>query len=551
MIILNRSFSPFMVSLFFHVIVYVLFFVFFTPQLSFDDWQMNLITAGIHYSPEPSEFTLYTTIFMGLLFKTLYQFSLTTPFYPLFLILTLFLTHTAILAFLLDRQPSFIVLGLYALFLASLGLYPFLHLSFTISSTLTGIAGILLFINYLTNQKRFWLLYSFVLVLLSFLWRDRGLVLAVALCLPYSTFQIFLFIKKNKYQILLKPLLFFVFSISFLSIFHQYYYQNNEKFKNFIQWNWSKIQIIDYERVPWGAYQAVYEQNGFSQNDFKMLKSWHFTDESVFGIAKMQKITDSVQIYSSKFVRQRGFRECLFFFTQHFPQMWYVKIGFAWILVLPILGIYDLRNWLLHSLTFSMLAGTAVFLWFFQKFPLHHLGYLYMMFLPFLMLVNFTETRKIKFVSPICFVFLGILTLYQIQIFAQTSQHNRQAAETYQKNIAQLDPSKLYLWWTYTPLLHSYGTFDNLEKYKNRHILHIGTFNYTPLIKPTLEKYKIRNLYIDIIDNEQVVIVSDSLKLHYLKDYFKEHHQIQINWKPIKMVESLEMYQIKKEQTKP
>ncbi|MGE0710025.1 MAG: hypothetical protein AB7N76_25760 [Planctomycetota bacterium] len=108
-----------------------------------DDPRMMLVTAGLVKSTAPSPFTPFLHVSLGWLLQRLYGLSLAVPWYPLLLIASLLAAHGALLYLALRRHGRPALAG-YLVYFAAVGVRLISELQFTIVAAVLSLAGLLL-----------------------------------------------------------------------------------------------------------------------------------------------------------------------------------------------------------------------------------------------------------------------------------------------------------------------------------------------------------------------------------------------------------------------
>lgn len=531
----------------FHGTLFALFLFFFTPRMSFDDVQMSLIVSGLHYAQKPSELLLFSHVWLGLLFKHLYQSFPQLAWYGSYLFFSAFLAFSGLLKALLEYEFSKEKFILYLSFFVLFGSYVLLFPTFTTIAAFSGLAGWLVWFS---AKKSINFVFSGILLVNSFLLRNDSFLLASLFFLSFAVLALYYSNpKKNNFS---KTKLYFSFllllGVGSLYYADWQYYQQKQELENGKKYLSNITKILDFNYLPYGAYRHAYEKVGWTDNDHKMLRSWYFMDTTVFGQETMQKALAEVDVLSLKFVKQRGIKEnirelFLSVFTSE-----YAILSLVFSLFLVFFPHFSFPKLAFFLLGFCLTSMSFFILMMFRKLPLNHVGFLHFAFLPLLILFfsNFYSQKNAVFSVPHFFQisFLLVAIIYSFSIYYPKSVANRVNITAYSRLMKGLEKDKLYVSWSYSPIYHGYGCFENSLNFKGIDLLHVGTFNYPPIVGNTLAKYTIKDLYTDVIDNQKVIFISDTLKLGYLAKYLEEHYKREVTWQKQKDLEGLEFYQI-------
>jgi hypothetical protein len=277
----NRQFIISLMLSFFVLLFFYLFhnYYYYLP----DDVVINNILSGVIHGGIPSASIIYCNYILGLLISSIYKiFPNTINFYELYLVFLLFISFASIYYIILKKSKYFWIVPLCVVFES----YCSFVFTFTTISYISVISGLLVFIYNLPLKKKSLYVLSFLLLYNSFLLRKDAFLsgFIIALFLLFYNFS-----KNNKKQYGI----FFIilFGVTFFSyIFSNYQYTNSDYKKEYINWNNSRSNIVDYKPINYADKQKELNKLGISSNDYNYLLSWKFADKNVYSTDTLKKI---------------------------------------------------------------------------------------------------------------------------------------------------------------------------------------------------------------------------------------------------------------------
>lgn len=529
-------------------LLYILCFMVFTPRISFDDREMASIVSGVFMRQTPYEFMLFTHIWIGYLLKNLYLLYDGVAWYDLYLLLSLFSSQVIIYYVLLRSCKRFFWNDLVIFFfIGSLSLYALIRIHFTVVAGYVGFAGLLLFSLECYNSQKLQkvkLVVAIILMWWSSCIRFHAFLLAVIVFIPfivYLTYNYWVFIRKN-YSIKLFFLLLTIVLILGTRMSNTYIYSQHIAWEDHAKHIQYLVSIIDYDHFPTGPYQEYYQANHWSKNDSNMLLSWFFTDEHSFGLERLHNLLKDHNIYSLKFIRQRG---AWFVLTKLKEALICKHAQIAYLACIFLLvGIKKRTEFIiLFGCVTLQLLMILLYLGYFMKISNYHVTYLLFSLTILGLFYTFPlkYTLKNRFLS---FLLLLPLVVVSIQTNSKWSNINQQKIYNIHQLIQMLRKDKLYVWWDIAPNYVATDFLENPQQTKGINLINLGHGAYKALIQETLAKYQMRNLHEGMINHKDVILVSQDYKNDFYQRYMKEHYSRNITFELLEEKHQFKFYKV-------
>jgi len=534
---------PFLLSLAIVIILFTLFFAFFTPIFfTSDDVGMMMIASGTgHGFMRPDEHVLFINVIIGFLLKRLYTALPYFPWYGTVSFLILFLSTVALLYSTLRRRFTFTRVLFFLLFFVTVELYFLVNTQFTFTAYLAGAAGVFLFLSAVEDEKyTLPLLFAMFLMILSSLIRIQAFYMALLLGAPLLTIK---FARNLNKKVIGRYAVFFISLIVLSSGFQYYqttYYEKDPLWKEFQPTMNATAAFTDYSRAGYHAEtKHIFDEVGWSKNDFRMLLKLFRADEDVFSLKKMEKVL-------AGFPEHKSFgKEYLLFFIKREALAQNEYVIFFFILALFFLS-YTRREKVYFLKIFSTLGWIFVLMGYiiFYKYLKDRVYFSMISFLTFTALfysdkdVSFRWPKerifeKLKVLSLLCFSILILFcmgaTVYRLNVF---SRHTHDVSLRFKRDIARLNPSpkELFVVWTSSFPYRLVLPFDNLRYISNLRL--VGT-ELLPATAEKIAKFGVRNLSTDLCNRNDIsLIVNNGMQRYIYKTYMKEHYGLNVFFKP-------------------
>lgn len=328
-----------------------------------DDAVMCMIAAGQGIALAPDEHLVFTNVLIGKTLKWLYCECPTFHWYGWYLVVTQGIATTAILYCLLrPRYTRLSMLGFFGYFFTA-GIYFLVNLQFTATASLTGIAGGVLLLQILRNhqstssEQSLQMICGCLLIVFSGLIRSDAFILTIIIVSPVLVAVAWANMSRRGELLKVGCALAAALGMMWLAERgHELAYSENN-WLQFYQYNPLRIKFNDEN---WVKYQPetkhVFDQVGWSKNDFEMIHSWYY-DDPQYDEAQLRTILNSynwgldreaatsLSLMFKEMFRQQTFRGILgvmpgmlLFFDRRRRQIWPCVTAFvaAWGILLAI-----------------------------------------------------------------------------------------------------------------------------------------------------------------------------------------------------------------------
>lgn len=271
---------------------------------SLDDYFMSAVITGA-YGGGFDPHTLFVNGAYAYLLKPLYAFFPKVSWYFILELLSVFISFTVFVYFLIKRVPGRLGLALSCIILACLAPDSYLQLAFTQCAAVSTTAGILLF--YFGSVEKRWkpLFAAAVFIFVGIMFRREGSLLG----LPFLC-AIFLFslIEKRHFY---KPVVgfFVVIIIAYFALlsFNNSLFQE-EDYSNYRESQWCRSTFGDGGNYDDDAVYDELEERQMQGRDFWFMSSWIFYDTKVFSLDSLKSFVQVVNRnrYQSNYIRMPG-----------------------------------------------------------------------------------------------------------------------------------------------------------------------------------------------------------------------------------------------------
>lgn len=307
----NRD-SPFITSLILSIGSLIIYFLFVGHPVwgTNDDVLMSMISAGVWFSNQPSADLLFIHPFYGEFVSNLCRWIPNLPWYSISFVLILSFSLIAFNYSILRLQRNLYTIILLTFTSIAIATPSLWHLQFTIIAGLSSFAGLALLLSFLMFQppsrvERIIIFVSSLLLLLfGGMIRFDSMLLVVILVVP-TTISIFImqlasreFTKKKKSLTINFLLFIFVifFTILSLKISSYNYYNSSLEWQRWFKLNELKAEFIDYNRIKYDDNtKQIFDQVGWSKNDYEMIVSWQYVDPKYFSLDKFRFVVNQTK----------------------------------------------------------------------------------------------------------------------------------------------------------------------------------------------------------------------------------------------------------------
>lgn len=509
-------------SLTLHLLLFTISYIIFTPYYQTnDDVGMMMYLRGIGtLNNQPTEHVLFIHIALSKFLKALtLLFGRHIDFYTWFLVISLFISYTALGYLYLKEYKKWYHLLLYIGFFLIFGLQNIISLQFTIVAAIAGFTGWLLLIN------SFFISGTLILLLATLLrWESVVMVAPVLILYLYKSYSDYSKIAK----------MIFAISVMFFMIF-PINYSNRLYYNTFLQYydyNKFRGKIVDYQffdKLDEKQRNLILSSIHWSENDYQMLMDFFFMDDKKYSLSNLMYIVDLCE----------KDRNHIYHLTRpgtyyHVNKYFFSKgIGLIFLLFsLFLLFIsFSRRNIFFTIMITSTIALIIALINYFFKFPPDRIINPLFFCGAFLLLILLKENNMTRtFIKYVAFLFIIFLSIYQVRVYYMKDKNVKQWRISHQDMIKRLNPNKkeLYIVWgdnfkyEYLPLFHSLDYLDNITLFS------LGSLQRFDEVKKLLAAYQINNIYTDIIGRDDIKFICNNRQLEMYKKYLQENYGITV-----------------------
>ncbi len=329
-----------------------------------------------------------------------------------------------------------------------------------------------------------------------------------------------------------------VFSFQFLSTTIINSYEGLDYYR---EYNRVRSGAVDYDIPLYDLYKEDYKNIGISENDFQMLRGWFFDDEGYASLETLTEISHLQNKYSFGTVNALKnmvaveLRQILTLSPEGL-----MLIGFAFASI-AVLAFYK-KSWIYVASLSAIILALYSYLWITGR--CNHravLSFLFASVVYLLYSTQFLEKRKfidsILQIKPKFFISISLLlcvmftfSMAAINFIQYNNSFNNKSNETYPNlNKCILNSKDKYF-------VFSGSAFTDIRKatlFKNTHLadddifdkcIYYGSAYYAhPCYIEMLNNAGINNLYVDIIDNDNIYLI-DNGGIDMLVTYLNEQY---------------------------
>ncbi len=524
-------------------IIVVLFLVLYwlSPASSWetnDDVYYNLVVSGKLLTSAPDAHIVVVNYCLSSLFVLLYTFLPNLPWYGLFHVTSLlfsvfFLNYCYGLA---RQNEKFCVRVVVSL----LTVLPFLvYLQFTKTALMLGVAGLLGL--YLLNEasslscRHSLILHisALLLIVLSFSLRKESFFLAVILCGAFLAQALL-----QRKRALITTTVAASILITLFALVHMQNY--GAEWQDFNRLGRLSNAILNYGHYGFSENRDVYQQVGWSWNDYNLFRSWGYSDPNVFSPDDSEYIFENARVKSGP----RPFFASLRAATA-FPATNYL-LTLAILAVLMVI-IYRRNLIFLFLGVLLPLLVCAVFLTWEGRFPTRVSTAMACASL----WVVLVQSGTIRSQALVLAASVLALTVAAVPVYGQAKDLSEIARYRQNQNIelwqlgaqAAQRPFILVVMGASFPY-EGILPFSPIDDLSGIRIVWLCGMNQTPVQKKQLADLGIDDLFSDLTSKRDMYIALAPVEVGIVRQYILEHYQQAVNLLPIYSRSTMRLYRV-------
>lgn len=530
-----------------NLLIFFMLLLFFEPTAKSDDYDMaNLLYGG--FNGEYSPFILYINILMGQFMKLLLSIWPNVSWYYILQFLFMIVAFSTITYVLVIRGVWNNFKIFCYLILVFSGYEFYIRITFTKTAGLTIIAGLVLLLDLIEEQKDNIGLYCFAVIQIIVGTMFRNSVFFMLLGVSFSCFIIYILENRRNMYVTVKGiirffiivLILFVAAI-FLKKYNDYCFKNNVIWKEYISYNAVRSNLQDFSWWSGAEFLDEYKKLGVSENDVIMWNDLgNISDPQIFTTNLMEEISE-INTQFSSIQSTNKFLDA----TKNLFKYFIGNSVFYMFFSCVVLVLYSQRKetkW--KTLLISAFIILFYYYFYFQGRLQHHVD-ASLFFMGVVLLLYYSTDKinqedRIKLYIPIVIVLInGILSFYSEIIsssyYGKTYGQIDSQYEQYQNNYERLkqisqDKEHLYLMGaqetnTYYPC---FNVFEVIDKNFYSNIYRLNQYTFV-IPRTCLKEYNIDNdnPFSVITDNEKIVYCVSEERIddiEVVEKYIREHY---------------------------
>jgi hypothetical protein len=497
-----------------------------------DDVGMMLRAAGISAVTESTPYIIFSNIAVGHALKFLYEIMPNISWYGIYQVSLLFISHTMLLNALIRLKNSWFIIPLYFVFFMALSPDILVGLQFTTVSTVSIVSGLIcLIFNKDEKTFSFTNIISLFLIVTGSLVRWNTLILSLGLLIPIS---LSVFAVKNTQKQSTQKIFLLMISIFFavgFRIYNNHQYSKIPEWKSFQEFNALRIEFIDYDifsRVTDNQQNEVLRSVGWTENDYKMMKSWFFADPAVYSTQNLRSIRDQIPT-STNFMVKKNLKII-------YRKVLLSNYGLKCILILFVFLIFIQISKKSSIIIFANFAITCIFflyLIFFKKEPPDrvYISIFYFNVIAAMFLFESSE-KLIRIKTTVILIGLIITTVRFNSIHGTLIHKSKNLRETNDElkscleRLVKPNNDLLFVRWAASFPWESVPPFQNLDYLRNFHEFGLGSTQRTPDNQKILMKYGVTDIYNDLYTKENLRLVTykSQIQIDMYRTYVQQHY---------------------------
>lgn len=542
-----------------NTILIILTLLFFEPTTKVDDYDMCTIFYG-GATGQYSEFFLYGNVLIGCLIKSLLMLFPKISWYYVILYFGVYVSLNLLTYTMLTKAKNkgFVTSWICIMVLFSYELY--VRLTFTKVAGVVIATGLIFIFNCITMENKRKLNYLGGIIWITFGIMIRNSCFELVLFCFISLYFYFIFkIRREKRWIFETTYKFVIIIVSIVGIryglnqFNFLYYQDDEEWSEFVSYNAARANLFDYGIPDYMEHIDEYEKLGITQNDYEL---WFdlacISDGDLLTIDLLKEIREIIPI-KAKSPLVAIYEGCHTFLNHFFNN----TLSYAILLSLVLIILNADR----YGKIFSMLV-----------FLNGILGYLYMyyrgriqyhtnvvLYLAITVVLYYIASEYYKMKSE---HFSGSV-IYMIAVLWFITFHNKYSSSSYyEKPTARLqaetyesyretmdliseDKNHVYILGAYeNEIYYCFTPFEIIPKDYYSNIYRLNHYS-APNLKTQLKKYKIENIFKDIVDSDVIYYAATEEResdLETIKKYIEEHFYEDVEYQLVKTVGMMNIY---------
>ncbi|MCD7981964.1 MAG: hypothetical protein LUF32_06575 [Clostridiales bacterium] len=517
--------------LFINIVYFLIYFFIFTPRYETnDDQALDSIVSG--YRGSYTSHLVFINIFLGKILKMLVTVLPAVKWYPLMHFSVLFVGFVLISYILVKKCNRFGYIFVFII-LTYFGYECYVNVQFTKTAGVASVAGAIAIFYALDNRekrKRHVVLGYLLLLTGSFLrFKAYGIVLILLAVLGIAQIVKYYQIRTDIKKFCLKSLkyiLIWAIMIGSTGVFYYldaYIYDQSPEWSYYREFNQKRAVLTDTGFPDYEQNIETYTELGISENDYYLFTNWTFADPDVFTVEVMDELI-ALKTHDDIQYRSVFFRELLPGFLKERSFQAFVSMFLIWLFLCR-----KKKGAVLY--VFLAIAGINVYFIYLHRYLQNRVDtvvWLAAVIVFAFLIGDYIKAIRSRKAMLFCCVILACMNmdLYKTNLDLQSSQEDI-AYYTDFYNMVLGDKDTLYL----TDVVSGnqtgtvYSIFESIPFGIQSNYYTLGGWGTNmPTNLEVLANYNIENPFRDIINNEQVCIISNSSLIDNILIYIQEHY---------------------------
>jgi hypothetical protein len=277
----------------------------FVPRpLSNDDLTLEMMARGICIADQPSPYLLFVNVWLGQVLAFLYVHLAGVPWYRVLMVGTHLAASMAVAAAALRDGPTLAKLVLLFAYFLAFDFHYYIWPQFTITATVAAEAGVVWWIGQTWDGRRLSpaaLAVFLGLMILGASVRYESCALVFILAAPTVIACLWRLWRQMPTSRVARirhlawtgvfPFAAAALLMQAAKVYNDWCYRTNPEWSSFYEFNSLRAQFTDYERTKYEPETRwIFEEAGWSENDYRMLIRWFFANEEIYNVQKFRQI---------------------------------------------------------------------------------------------------------------------------------------------------------------------------------------------------------------------------------------------------------------------
>lgn len=504
-----------------------------------DDPVMGLVASGYGTVVGPDEHLLYTNVLIGFILKQLYILAPLIPWYGGYLLLTQFVAHWFLLYSMLLLGRNRLVLFSYLMFYVGVGVYFLVHVQFTSTAFLIGLAGLsLIMVSLILDSRerhRPWLKWEGACCLIfASLVRFQSLQMLVLASLPMLLLLFYQYFGSLKIKVYLLPTALAVIGVLGGHYYDAQYYQQDEEWGEFLTCHAAFAPLINDTEIPYNEQtQQIFADVSWSRPDYRALREWVYLDRDKFSLDRLKRFQQQIdtlplrQMPEVSASRKQAARHAITRPVTYFSL-------FA-TLVFTFLG--QKGSWQRKSIKWSVVWCVLImaYLIIYRKLPDRVFSCLIALSFYFTLLINvagregqaaagriFCGPLLLKTGMAMLLLLSSVMLLGYVSWSDRIVKRNTRFKQDVQLLKEKLPDNVFVAVWTFP--IERFLPLDNQSEFKDFKYLFLNGRQGSPLFRKKLKAFRIESPLNELLGSRRIFFISHPKMDSILRDYFNEYY---------------------------